>query len=90
MLDLRNTDAADALEAARAGFVAARPKTVAMREEATAVMPGGNTRTVLYHGPVPLRFQKIQHRRETHIGAFHQLAPLRLGFGFKHGGQFYF
>ena len=58
MLDLRNTDAADALEAARAGFVAARPKTVAMHEEATAVMPGGNTRTVLYHGPVPLRFQR--------------------------------
>ncbi len=58
MPDLRNTDLASALETTRAGFVAARPKTVAMHEEATAVMPGGNTRTVLYHGPVPLRFQR--------------------------------
>src|SRR4029077_9747942 len=32
-----------------------RPRTVAVQAEAASVMPGGNTRTVLWHPPVPLR-----------------------------------
>jgi glutamate-1-semialdehyde 2,1-aminomutase len=36
-------------------FLAARPKTQALHDRAKAVMPGGNTRTVLYTAPIPLR-----------------------------------
>jgi glutamate-1-semialdehyde 2,1-aminomutase len=51
------TPAADldsALIQARADFVAGNPKSRARHEEALAVMPGGNTRTVLFHDPFPL------------------------------------
>lgn len=48
----------DALIEARTRFVNARPKSQAIHEEAAKVMPGGNTRTVLYHGPFPLRIVK--------------------------------
>ena len=40
-----------ALEEAIANFVAKRPKTQALHERARAVMPGGNTRTVLFSAP---------------------------------------
>ncbi len=45
----------DALNQARAGYLAKRPGSVATFEESVSSMPGGNTRTVLFHGPVPLR-----------------------------------
>ena len=49
----------DALEAAlqdaRQRYVKARPRSREMHEAASEHMPGGNTRTVLYHGPFPLR-----------------------------------
>jgi glutamate-1-semialdehyde 2,1-aminomutase len=48
MLDL-------ALAEAVANFVTKRPKTAALHERAKAVMPGGNTRTVLYSAPFPIR-----------------------------------
>ncbi|MEL6288629.1 MAG: aminotransferase class III-fold pyridoxal phosphate-dependent enzyme [Pseudomonadota bacterium] len=40
---------------ARERFMAARPNTDAAHSQACKVMPGGNTRTVLYHGPFPIR-----------------------------------
>lgn len=45
---------AAALSEAVARFVAANPASQAMHERARAVMPGGNTRTVLYYSPFPL------------------------------------
>ncbi|MFP5219590.1 MAG: aspartate aminotransferase family protein [Actinomycetes bacterium] len=45
----------DAVASARERFAAARPRTRALHEQAQQVMPGGNTRTVLYHQPFPLR-----------------------------------
>jgi glutamate-1-semialdehyde 2,1-aminomutase len=38
----------EALDQAIAQFVSKRPKTAAMHQRASAVMPGGNTRTVLF------------------------------------------
>jgi len=43
-----------AVAAATERFRAANPKSLAQHSAATAVMPGGNTRTVLYHDPFPL------------------------------------
>ena len=34
-------------------YIAKRPKTLELHTRAKAVMPGGNTRTVLYHPPFP-------------------------------------
>jgi glutamate-1-semialdehyde 2,1-aminomutase len=44
-----------ALAEASNRFLAVRPKTQALHGEAKAVMPGGNTRTVLYTAPIPVR-----------------------------------
>ncbi len=49
-----------ALEAAIANFAAKRPKTAAFHERAKAVMPGGNTRTVLYSAPFPIRAERAE------------------------------
>jgi glutamate-1-semialdehyde 2,1-aminomutase len=49
-----------ALQAAVDNFVAKRPKTAAMHERARAVMPGGNTRTVLFSHPFPIRIEKAE------------------------------
>ena len=43
-----------ALAEARERYVAANPRSLAAHVEAVAVMPGGNTRTVLFHAPFPL------------------------------------
>lgn len=43
------------LAEARARYVSGRPLSQAAHLRAAEVMPGGNTRTVLYHGPFPLR-----------------------------------
>lgn len=42
-----------ALDEARAGYVAARPRSAAAHARARAVLPGGNTRSVLYYTPFP-------------------------------------
>ena len=55
-MTMANIDAT--LDAAKATFTAKRPKTHAMHERAAAVMPGGNTRTVLFTVPFPLRVEK--------------------------------
>lgn len=49
------TDLDAAVDLARESYAARRPASARMHDEASAVMPGGNTRTVLYHGPFPLR-----------------------------------
>ena len=54
-------DAIDlALNDAEKGFVAKRPKTAVLHERAKAVMPGGNTRTVLFSKPFPIRVEKAE------------------------------
>src|ERR1051326_5580212 len=50
----RNRTLDDALLEARESYVARRPKSKAQHEAARAVMPGGNTRTVLFYGPFPI------------------------------------
>lgn len=57
----------DALAEAVARFVSKRPKTAAMHERAKAVMPGGNTRTVLFSQPFPIRIEKAEGSRLTDI-----------------------
>jgi glutamate-1-semialdehyde 2,1-aminomutase len=49
-----------ALAEATGRFLAARPKTRALHDEAKTVMPGGNTRTVLYTAPIPIRIAKAE------------------------------
>jgi glutamate-1-semialdehyde 2,1-aminomutase len=50
------TDAIDvALDAAEHRYVDRRPRTRELHDAAAAVLPGGNTRTVLYHPPFPVR-----------------------------------
>jgi len=50
----RSDDLQNAVTAATERFRAANPKSLAQYSAATAVMPGGNTRTVLYNDPFPL------------------------------------
>jgi glutamate-1-semialdehyde 2,1-aminomutase len=53
---LRNAAIEPALTEAREAYIARNPKSLARAVEAAAVMPGGNTRTVLYYDPFPLGF----------------------------------
>ena len=46
------------LEEARARYTMRRPQSCETFQEATRYMPGGNTRTVLFHGPFPFRVAK--------------------------------
>ncbi len=50
----RNLDMATAVGEAEAAYVAANPESQRLQAEACAVMPGGNTRSVLYYPPFPL------------------------------------
>lgn len=47
-----------AVEQARVRYELARPRTKELHERATGFLPGGNTRTVLYHPPFPLRIDR--------------------------------
>ena len=49
-----NTDITSAIAEAQARFTAANPKSQAQLEKAAKVLPGGNTRTVLFYPPFPL------------------------------------
>lgn len=51
--DPRNSDLEAALIEAREGYSVARPKSAAIHARAREVMPGGNTRTVLFYTPFP-------------------------------------
>jgi glutamate-1-semialdehyde 2,1-aminomutase len=57
---LRNADIDAALTEAKEAYVARNPKSLARYVEATAVMPGGNTRTVLYYAPFPLAMARAE------------------------------
>jgi glutamate-1-semialdehyde 2,1-aminomutase len=57
---LRNAAIEPALAEARESYIARNPKSLARTVEATAVMPGGNTRTVLHYEPFPLGFTRGQ------------------------------
>ena len=48
----------EAVAQARESYAAARPLTQQLHERACAYLPGGNTRTVLYHRPFPLRIAR--------------------------------
>jgi glutamate-1-semialdehyde 2,1-aminomutase len=49
-----------ALSAAQAKFSDKRPITALLHKRAEAVMPGGNTRTVIYSAPFPIRIVKAE------------------------------
>jgi glutamate-1-semialdehyde 2,1-aminomutase len=51
---------AAALLAAEQAYVAANPKSFSRNREAAAVMPGGNTRTVLHYDPFPVTFWRAE------------------------------
>jgi glutamate-1-semialdehyde 2,1-aminomutase len=52
-VERRNATLEDALAEARETYARRRPNSLARHLEAAEVMPGGNTRTVLFHGPFP-------------------------------------
>jgi len=58
--ELRNADIDAALAEAKEAYVARNPKSLARFVEATAVMPGGNTRTVLHYAPFPLGIARAE------------------------------
>ncbi len=53
---LANSSLETAYGEAAERFIAANPKSAAIQEQSLAVMPGGNTRTVLHYDPFPVRF----------------------------------
>ena len=55
---------------ARQRYADRRPVTARLHEEACEVMPGGNTRTVLYHGPFPLRMARGWGSRLVDVDGF--------------------
>ena len=55
---LRNTPLEDQLTEARQTYAQRRPKSAEAHASASVHLPGGNTRTVLYHGPFPLRAER--------------------------------
>jgi glutamate-1-semialdehyde 2,1-aminomutase len=56
-----------ALDAAIASYVARHPHARDLQERAARVMPGGNTRTVLYTAPFPIRAASADGARITDI-----------------------
>jgi glutamate-1-semialdehyde 2,1-aminomutase len=66
MMDRHGADRLDdALAEAVSGYVAAHPKAQAMQDRAARVMPGGNTRTVLFTAPFPVRVARAEGARIT-------------------------
>jgi len=63
----RRRDLDAAVEAARHRYVAGRPKSVAWRDRADAVLPGGNTRSVLHFDPFPFRVAHASGSRLTDV-----------------------
>ena len=64
------TDLDAALAQARQSYVDERPIGAAMHAEAREVMPGGNTRTVLYHPPFPLRIASGKAQRVIDVDGY--------------------
>ncbi len=71
-----------AVDEARALYAARRPRTSALHERARAFLPGGNTRSVLYHRPFPLRiaraWEAVLEDADGHLAALPSspIAPL--------------
>jgi glutamate-1-semialdehyde 2,1-aminomutase len=57
---LRNADIDAALNEAKEAYVTSAPASLARYVEATTVMPGGNTRTVLHYAPFPLAMARAE------------------------------
>jgi glutamate-1-semialdehyde 2,1-aminomutase len=57
---LRNTGIDTAMAEAKEAYVTRNPLSLARYVEATAVMPGGNTRTVLHYAPFPLAMARAE------------------------------
>ncbi|MFO1028031.1 MAG: aminotransferase class III-fold pyridoxal phosphate-dependent enzyme [Acetobacteraceae bacterium] len=57
---LRNADIDAALAEAKEAYVTRNPKSLARYVEATTVMPGGNTRTVLHYNPFPIAMVRAE------------------------------
>jgi glutamate-1-semialdehyde 2,1-aminomutase len=60
MQTARNVTIDAALEEAKEAYVTAAPTSMARYIEATSVMPGGNTRTVLHYAPFPLAMVRAE------------------------------
>ncbi|HET6609890.1 MAG TPA: aspartate aminotransferase family protein [Rhodopila sp.] len=58
--NLRNADIDAALNEVKEAYVTGHPGSLARYIEATGVMPGGNTRTVLYYAPFPLAMTRAE------------------------------
>ncbi len=54
----RNVTIEAALDEAKREYTARNPRSLAHHEAATGVMPGGNTRTVLFYDPFPVTFAR--------------------------------
>jgi glutamate-1-semialdehyde 2,1-aminomutase len=57
---LRNSNIDAALNDAKEAYVTSAPRSLARYVEATTVMPGGNTRTVLHYAPFPLAMVRAE------------------------------
>lgn len=55
-MQTRDAALAEAVE----NFIAKRPRTAALQQRAAAVMPGGNTRSVLHSAPFPIRAARAE------------------------------
>ena len=75
MFEKHSDDIDHLLAAAIENFVAKRPKTAAMHERAKAVMPGGNTRTVLFSHPFPIRVARAEGCSLTAVSYTHLTLP---------------
>jgi glutamate-1-semialdehyde 2,1-aminomutase len=64
------TNVQEELAQARQRYADRRPVGAAMHAEACVVMPGGNTRTVLYHPPFPLRVAQAFDARVIDVDGF--------------------
>ena len=59
----RNSDLDAALAEAREAYAAARPESAAIHARAREVMPGGNTRSVLFYAPFPTAMRRGEGAR---------------------------
>jgi len=57
-ITLHNASIDAVLAEAREAYVAANPRSLARHVEATAAMPGGNTRTILHFAPFPMAIER--------------------------------
>ena len=57
---LRNIDIDTALSEAKEAYIQANPNSLAKYVEATAAMPGGNTRTSLFYAPFPVAMARAE------------------------------